>query len=108
MVRKHFLREGAIMTTRIDSAPVTIEQLEGRLFLSTTAHNVVYVESNDPRPGKNSILAYRQNPTTGALTPLAGGPFFTGGKGVENLDEGLGPDDSDQEVIVSKDKRFLF
>jgi 6-phosphogluconolactonase len=73
------------------------------------ARNVAYVQSNNPVSGKNAILAYRRDPTTGNLTPLAGGGvFLTGGTGYLNVDDRIGPDDSDQEVVVSKDRKFLF
>ncbi len=95
------------------SAIEPVERLEDRVLLSAaaadgTASHVVYVESNNPDSGKNAVLAYRQNPDTGALTPLPGSPFLTHGTGVFNADEGLGPDDSDQQVIVSPDHKFLF
>lgn len=70
------------------------------------ATNVVYLTSNNPAPGQNAVLAYRQNPASGALTPL--GSFPTGGTGFYNDDERLGPDDSDQELIASPDRRLLF
>lgn len=70
------------------------------------AMNVVYVQSNNPDPGKNSVLAYRRNPATGKLTLF--GNFLTRGTGFFNNDERLGPDDSDQELIASPDRRFLF
>ncbi len=70
------------------------------------ARNVVYLTSNNPEPGKNSVLAYRRNPTTGGLTLL--GNFPTKGTGFYNNDERLGPDDSDQEIVASEDRRFLF
>ena len=72
----------------------------------SVARNVVYITSNNPEPGKNSVLAYRRNPTTGKLTLL--GNFPTKGTGFYNNDERLGPDDSDQEIVASDDRRFLF
>lgn len=68
--------------------------------------NVVYVMTNDPRTGKNAVLAYRRDANTGALTRL--GEYRTGGKGYENVDDRIGPDDSDQELVISRDRRFLF
>ena len=70
--------------------------------------NTVYVETNDPRTGRNAILAYRRNTGTGQLTELPGSPFYTDGSGFFNEDDRIGPDDSDQEIIISKDRRFLF
>jgi DNA-binding beta-propeller fold protein YncE len=70
------------------------------------AENVLYVTSNKPAPGKNAVLAYQRNPSTGALTFM--GKILTGGTGFYNDDERLGPDDSDQEMIASPDGRLLF
>jgi len=100
----------SVAQPKSDMCPVCIEHLEERMFLSTTLAplNVVYVESNNPDPGQNAILAYHRNPTTGALTPFTAGPFLTHGTGFFNDDERLGPDDSDQEIAVSADRRFLF
>jgi DNA-binding beta-propeller fold protein YncE len=71
------------------------------------ATNVVYVETNDITPGKNAILAFSRA-ADGSLTPLAGSPFAIGGTGVGNPTQGLGPDDSDQEIIASPDHTRLF
>lgn len=96
----------------------TLEEVEARLFLSAShldhARGVhhpathpayVYTESNDPDPGQNAILGYRRDPHDGSLTLI--GTFPTGGTGQANPGEAIGPDDSDQEVIVSSDRRFL-
>lgn len=72
-----------------------------------TASNVVYVETNDPTPGRNAVLGYRRA-SDGSLTPLPGSPFYTDGTGVANPAQILGPDDSDQILAVSPDHRFLF
>lgn len=71
-------------------------------------NNIVYINANNPLPGKNAVLAYKRNPGTGDLTELPGSPFYTGGAGYYNIDERLGPDDHDQEVIASPDGRFLY
>jgi DNA-binding beta-propeller fold protein YncE len=69
--------------------------------------NVVYVHSNNPQPGKNAVLAYTRDPNTGVLTEMAGSPFLTRGAGfLGGL--GLGPDDHDQEIVVTRDHRFLY
>jgi 6-phosphogluconolactonase (cycloisomerase 2 family) len=69
-------------------------------------NHVLYVETNDPAPGKNAILAYRINPNDGSLSLL--GIFPTRGAGGDDFDNRLGPFDHDQEVILSKDKKLLF
>jgi 6-phosphogluconolactonase (cycloisomerase 2 family) len=68
--------------------------------------NVLYVMTNSPQNNRNHILAYRRNPDTGELTFLS--EHNTGGTGFLNEDDRIGPDDSDQEVIVSRDRRFLY
>src|SRR5262249_18352563 len=79
---------------------LSVETLEGRLVPSAV-QTVVYVETNDPTPGHNAILAYRSNPVDGSLTPL--GTYLTGGTGKANVADAIGPDASDQQVVVSRD-----
>jgi DNA-binding beta-propeller fold protein YncE len=71
------------------------------------AKNVLYVETNDITPGKNAILAFTRA-ADGSLTPLSGSPFAIGGTGIGNPTQGLGPDDSDQEIFASPDHTRLF
>jgi DNA-binding beta-propeller fold protein YncE len=71
------------------------------------ATSVVYVETNDITAGHNAVLGYARA-ADGSLTPLPGSPFSIGGTGVGNPTQGLGPDDSDQEVIASPDHTRLF
>jgi 6-phosphogluconolactonase (cycloisomerase 2 family) len=83
--------------------------MEARTLLSSPGHHapdVVYVESNNPAPGQNAVLAFRRNHADGSLRRLAA--FKTGGTGFLNASERLGPDDSDQELVASPDGRFLF
>ncbi len=70
-------------------------------------HDVVYVESNDYRPGLNSILGYRRH-VDGSLTPLAGSPFYTGGTGYNDPNLVLDPAASDQNIIVNPQHTLLF
>src|SRR5262245_43342061 len=56
----------------------------------------VYVESNNPAPGQNAVLAFRRNPADGSLRQI--GMFPTGGTGQLNLPKVVGPDDGDQQV----------
>src|SRR6266404_7996726 len=109
-------------TQRIDSRgglgrSARWEELETRTLMSATgpsdlapAHatgsEFVYVESNNPEPGHNAVIALRRNPSDGSLRQI--GAFPTGGTGFANVTQGLGPDDSDQEVVASPDGRFLF
>jgi len=93
----------------------TPEPLESRTLLSATwtfdgaPHSVgplfttVYTETNNPTSGQNAVLAFRRNPFDGSLHQI--GSFATGGTGQGNPTEMLGPDDSDQEVVATADKR---
>lgn len=108
--------EGATATR---SVATRWETLEGRMLLSGSgltdrfgpgdngpAVTTVYVESNNPQPGQNAVLELRRNPGDGSLHQV--GKFLTGGTGQANPNNELGPDDPDQQVIASPDKRFLF
>jgi hypothetical protein len=68
---------------------------------------IVYLETNDFHDNANAILAYRQK-VDGTLTPLPGSPFLTHGAGLANPKQVLGPDDTDDPVVISSDGRFLF
>lgn len=86
-----------------------LEALEDRVVPSSLppgpAVTTVYTESNNPAVGKNAVLAFRQN-ANGSLTKI--GSFLTGGTGQINLPKVIGPDDSSQEVVATRDERFLF
>ena len=55
---------------------------------------------------KNAVLAYRDM-GDGKLEPLAGSPFLTNGSGVGNPQQILGPLDSDYELRLSTDGKFV-
>jgi 6-phosphogluconolactonase (cycloisomerase 2 family) len=66
--------------------------------------DVVYFETNDA--AGNGIMAYwHKNDSTLELIP--GSPFATGGLGVANPTQGLGPDDDDNQVRITSDYKFL-
>lgn len=65
----------------------------------------IYVQSNNPLPNRNAVLAYRHR-NNGSLELV--GTFRTRGTGAFNPTDRLGTDDHDQEIIASPDKRFLF
>jgi 6-phosphogluconolactonase (cycloisomerase 2 family) len=67
---------------------------------------IVYLETNDFRDNANAILAYRQK-ADGTLTPLPGSPFPMQGAGLANPHGALGPDDTDDAVVISPDGHFL-
>lgn len=69
------------------------------------ASGVVYVGTNDPRPGQNAVVAYRRA-EDGTLTEL--GVYPTGGTGFANPDGVVGPEDSDQNLILNADGSLLF
>ena len=59
-----------------------------------------------PAAGQNAVLAYRRA-ADGSLARLPGGPFRTGGIGVANPTQMLGPDDADQTVVADTARRVL-
>ena len=68
------------------------------------SEHVVYTETNDVA---NVILGFRRD-DAGRLTLLPGAPFPTGGKGVIDPSFKLGPFDTDQNVVIDRDRRLLF
>ncbi len=67
---------------------------------------VIYVESNDFHDNKNAIIAFRIN-AEGSMEPLPGSPFLTGGAGLGNPAQILGPDDQDTPIMITEDGKFL-
>jgi 6-phosphogluconolactonase (cycloisomerase 2 family) len=67
---------------------------------------IVYVISNDYHDNANAVLAYRRKPD-GSLAPLPGSPFPTHGAGLANPKQVLGPDDTDDPLVISDDGRLL-
>jgi 6-phosphogluconolactonase (cycloisomerase 2 family) len=74
---------------------------------SGAASQVLYVLSNNPGAHQNSVLGYTRN-ADGTLSLMADSPFLTGGTGVANPKQIVGPDDVDFPIAVSADHRFLF
>jgi 6-phosphogluconolactonase (cycloisomerase 2 family) len=66
---------------------------------------VLYVENN--LASGNGILAYHQE-ADGSLKELTGSPFATGGAGFANPNQTLGPDDTDEPLALSADKKRLY
>jgi 6-phosphogluconolactonase (cycloisomerase 2 family) len=75
------------------------------VFAKKLRTETVYVQANDPTPGRNAVLTY-QHDSEGCLQLV--GTFPTGGTGALNPTDRLGTDDHDQEIIVSPDNKFLF
>ncbi|WP_263355341.1 lactonase family protein [Acidicapsa acidisoli] len=67
----------------------------------------VYVESNIKTPNGNSIEGFVRG-ANGQLTPIPGSPFLTGGAGTQYTGVGLGPQDSDQNIVTNQDNTLLF
>lgn len=67
--------------------------------------DILYIQTNDFHDNQNAILAYHLV-GQGQLKQF-GGPIYTGGSGVGNPDQLLGPFDSDYELRVSSDGKFL-
>lgn len=67
---------------------------------------IVYMQTNNFLDNQNAIIAYK-NSGDGMLTQIAGSPFLTGGAGIGNPMQILGPDDSDNQIMISADKKFL-
>lgn len=69
-------------------------------------NKIVYVLSNDYHDNANAVLAYRRKPD-GTLQALPGSPFLTRGAGLGNPSEALGPDDTDDPLVISPDGQYL-
>src|SRR5580700_3627336 len=67
----------------------------------------VYVETNIKTPNGNSIAGFVRG-ANGHLQPIPGSPFLTGGAGTQYAGVGLGPQDSDQNIITNSDHTLLF
>lgn len=69
-------------------------------------NKIVYVLSNDYHDNANAVLAYKRQ-ADGTLQPLPGSPFLTRGAGLANPTEALGPDDTDDPLVISPDGHYL-
>ncbi len=67
--------------------------------------DILYIQTNDFHENQNAVLAYHMV-GNGKLQHF-GGPFYTKGSGVGNPEQRLGPLDSDYELRVSSDGKFL-
>jgi DNA-binding beta-propeller fold protein YncE len=67
---------------------------------------IVYVMTNDYHDNANAVIAYRHM-ADGTVAPLPGSPFLTHGAGLANPKQVLGPDDSDDPLVITGDGRFL-
>lgn len=68
-------------------------------------HDVIYIQTNNSHQGQNAIIAYRVY-SDGHAVLMEQGPFLTGGSGLPSSPN-AGSFNSDHEVRLSNDKRFL-
>src|SRR5215472_7698221 len=81
--------------------------LMGCVAAHAGAQTIIYVESNLQSPNGNSILAFQHN-SDGNFTTVPGSPFATGGTGVQDTSLGVGPYESDQNIVIDNGRRLLF
>lgn len=67
--------------------------------------DIIYIQTNNAQIGQNAIIAYRVY-EDGQPVLMQEGPFYTGGSGLPTS-QNAGSFNSDQEVRLSNDKRFL-
>lgn len=67
--------------------------------------DIIYIQTNNPEKGQNAIIGYRIY-DSGRAVLMTEGPFLTGGTGIPNS-QNAGSFNSDKEVRISTDKRFL-
>lgn len=72
----------------------------------TGPYDVVYLQTNNFNSNQNAVLAYKAK-SDGTLAPLSGSPYLTKGSGVGNPLQILGPLDSDYELRISSDGKYL-
>ncbi len=65
----------------------------------------LYIQSNNAAFGQNAVIAFSRDTSDGSLTML--GSVLTGGTGFDNVDQRLGPDDTDGELAVAANNSFL-
>src|SRR5882762_6413512 len=68
---------------------------------------IIYVESNVQSQNGNAIIAFQHN-SNGSVTAVPGSPFPTGGTGVQDTSLGVGPYESDQNIVIDKERKLLF
>ncbi|OQP42751.1 hypothetical protein A4H97_11335 [Niastella yeongjuensis] len=67
--------------------------------------DILYIQTNNYEKGQNAILAYKVY-NEGHPTLMEEGPFLTGGSGLYGT-QAAGCYESDHEVVITNDKRFL-
>ncbi|WP_205513912.1 beta-propeller fold lactonase family protein [Longitalea arenae] len=77
----------------------------GEEHIAGNISDIIYIQTNNYQKGQNAIIGYRVY-QDGHPVLMKEGPFYTGGAGIPNS-ENAGSFNSDQEVRLSNDKRFL-
>ncbi len=94
-----------VLSTVVFLASCSKTSVKTQSLLSNGFAEIVYVQTNDPV--QNAIIAY-QNNGDGQLQQLPGSPFLTGGKGIDHDSiRVIYSNASDNEIIISNDRRFL-
>jgi len=70
-----------------------------------SAKDIIYIQTNNSEKGQNAILAYKIY-ADGHAIPMTESPFLTGGTGLFSS-QNAGSFNSDHEVMITNDKRFL-
>lgn len=79
-------------------------QKDGDTSTPSGVGTVLYVENNLT---SNGVMAYHQE-ADGSLKEMTGSPFATGGSGFINTAQSLGPNDTDEPLVLSADKKRLY
>src|SRR4051812_3011051 len=90
----------AIIAARRDDKPAA-----AAAAADTSYDGTVYVETNDPREGHNSVLAYRYR--MGSFRPLRVREYLTGGSGSHDL-ANAGVLDAEQQIVTNEARTLLF
>ena len=69
--------------------------------------DIVYTQSNIPNANENTILGFYRG-KNGALTPMPGGPYLTGGTGIVDPTYTTASLDGDLPIIINPEKTLLF
>ena len=88
------------------AASLLFSSLKAEGKKTASMEDVIYVQTNDFHGNQNAVIAYRYT-GHGKLTQIPGSPFMTGGSGIGNPMQLLGPSDSDGELWMTGDKKYL-
>jgi hypothetical protein len=79
----------------------------GSIACFASGPEFIYVESNIQSPNGNTIMAFQHN-ADNTFTVVPGSPFSAGGTGVQDTSLGVGPYESDQNIVIDSSRRLLF